>query len=318
MESIDVTQIRPLLQELGDEALKYFDDVADSLPPGPVKPAFSWPDDDEPTLWASSSEKLQGRANELVRRLLPGCAALAEATKRSSLTGPEDLHAVKIATKGLRAALLLRRYTYHALDVIHDEGNVLGIRPPEQFERPVKSIGEAKEDFIDRMNVLVPIVRLVEYGNSTATQPIEGLGGTSKYRSGTAFIMMWMDPQHPELSDVCDAVKGVFNQFSIRAVRADDIEHEGMISEKVLNEIRSAEFLFADLTGSRPNVYYEVGYAHALGKRVILFRKAGTDLHFDLSGYNCPPYANLRDLKEKLTKRLEGMTNRIAAAPDKL
>jgi hypothetical protein len=43
---------------------------------------------------------------------------------------------------------------------------------------------------------------------------------------------------------------------------------------------------------------------------VILFRKAGTGLHFDLAGYNCPQYENLRDLKEKLTQRLRALTNK--------
>ena len=119
-----------------------------------------------------------------------------------------------------------------------------------------------------------------------------------------------MDPSQPELEDIRDAVVEAFRSFGVAAVRADDIEHEGVITERVITEIQTSEFLFADLSGARPNVYYEVGYAHALGKRVILFRKKGTGMHFDLAGYNCPEYENIRDLKTKLTKRLESLTNR--------
>jgi len=98
--------------------------------------------------------------------------------------------------------------------------------------------------------------------------------------------------------------------LDVRALRGDDIEHEDLITSRILSEIKTSEFCFADLSGSRPNVYYEVGYAHALPRRVILFRKEGTGLHFDLAGYNCPEYESLRDLKEKLTHRLRALTNK--------
>ena len=130
--------------------------------------------------------------------------------------------------------------------------------------------------------------------------------------------MMWMDPKQKELIDTLDAVKEVFSSFEIKAVRADDIEHEDLISQKVLDEIRTSEFLFADLTGARPNVYYEIGYAHALGKRVMLYRKSDTGIHFDLAGYNCPEYENLRDLRTKLTKRLEEVTSKSPSAPEEI
>jgi len=261
--------------------------------------------------WKQVPTESQRTAEDLVSRLLAFGARLAEAAKSSTLAGPEDQRDVKLSVKAMRAALRLRNFQYVEADVLHDEGTVLGLRPASQSEAFGLDPKDARERFLSSAQSLAAVLRIIE---ASAQELSPTFGATApppaKYRAGTAFIMMWMDPTHPELTDVADAVRGVFRAFDIRAVRADDIEHEGLITDRVINEIRTAEFLFADLSGTRPNVYYEVGFAHALGKRVILFRKSGTGVHFDLAGYNCPEYENLRDLKEKLSRRLVSLTNR--------
>jgi len=139
-----------------------------------------------------------------------------------------------------------------------------------------------------------------------------GLGEerTLDIKRNTAFVLMAMDPSNPELIDVYQAIKDVCGDYDINAYRADDIEHQDRITDVILREIRTCEFLIADLSHERPNVYYEVGYAHALGKRPILYRKYGTRLHFDLSVHNVPEYRNITELKNLLSKRLEAILGR--------
>lgn len=134
----------------------------------------------------------------------------------------------------------------------------------------------------------------------------------SKHVPNTAFVMMWMDTSHPELEDIWDAIDDVCNSFGIKADRADKVQHQDKITDLVLRRIEESEFLIADLTGERPNVYYEVGYAHAINKRPILYRKQDTRLHFDLSVHNAPEYKNVGELKKLLNERLEAILGRKA------
>jgi nucleoside 2-deoxyribosyltransferase len=121
---------------------------------------------------------------------------------------------------------------------------------------------------------------------------------------------MAIDRNNPDLEDVYEAIKNVCREFGINAYRADEIEHQESITERVIAEIKTSEYLIADLTLERPNVYYEIGHAHALDLHPILYRKSGTKLHFDLAGHNVPEYKNTTELRKILRKRLEAITGR--------
>lgn len=127
-----------------------------------------------------------------------------------------------------------------------------------------------------------------------------------------AIILLHMNPGQPGPKELCDAIKVVCRRFGIQAFHADDIQHPDRITDVVLQYIAESEFVIAVLTNAGPNVDYEVGYAHALNVRPILFREAGTELHFNLSLHNVPEYKDLVELKSLLHQRLEAIFGRVA------
>lgn len=132
-------------------------------------------------------------------------------------------------------------------------------------------------------------------------------------------------PFAPEFLDVYElGIKAATSEVDAYAERVDQQHFTDSILERVLNQITKADVLIADMTGKNPNVYYEVGYAHALNKPVLLITQSIDDIPFDLKHRPHTPYrvdaiAKLKDtLRPKITAALNDAgrgRNLIAPCP---
>lgn len=87
--------------------------------------------------------------------------------------------------------------------------------------------------------------------------------------------------------------------------RVDEQIYEGGMMQRIYNQITKADVIVSDMTGRNPNVFYETGYAHALGKRVIMLTQDGADIPFDLKDYPHIVYqGKITALKDELERRV--------------
>jgi hypothetical protein len=303
--------MRARMRAISEAASRFFVSAQADTKDGP--PFVRMRDTDH--YWRMLPGELQVESQNLQRDVLRLVGDLASVAKRNPLISQADEHDLRKAIKQLRASLNLHAYRSWDAEVLNDQDTVLGVTAAGQAEDEPADPVSAGRMFSSAISVLSRQLELIEATPDVAlARERESNPDIAKYRKDTVFVMMWIDPSRAELEDVFEAIKECCTSFGLRAQRADEIEHEGVITDRVLSEIRTSEFLIADLTGERPSVYYEVGYAHALGKRVIMYRRAVTKIHFDLASYNCPEYKNVTELRERLTKRLEDATNRRGRA----
>lgn len=121
-------------------------------------------------------------------------------------------------------------------------------------------------------------------------------------RCPKAFVVMQFTAPYNELWK--SVVEPVCKSKNIEAKRADDDYGPGMIIADVVQAIRESSVVIAEITPTNANVYYEVGYAHALGKPTILIAERGTKLPFDISGFRVLMYENSIDGKAKFEQGL--------------
>lgn len=79
----------------------------------------------------------------------------------------------------------------------------------------------------------------------------------------------------------------VADKAGMRLRRADDITGPGVILQDIVTDISEATVVVAEISSRNPNVFYELGFSHAMNKPTILLAKRGEELPFDVAGYRC-------------------------------
>src|SRR5262245_57913520 len=133
----------------------------------------------------------------------------------------------------------------------------------------------------------------------------------------TCFVVM---PFHALFETEYQRVlKPAIEGTGLECVRGDEIYSRAAIINDIWQSLRQSRVVVAELSGQNPNVMYEIGLAHAIGKPVIVLTRNQEDVPFDLKGLrylfhdtNNPEWGE--NLRAELAKKIRGVLETPALA----
>lgn len=117
-----------------------------------------------------------------------------------------------------------------------------------------------------------------------------------------------MMPFKTEFSSVHEGIRRACSAAGYRCLRVDDIWEESTVIQDIFNLIFRAHVVVVDFTGKNPNVMYETGIAHTLGKHVVPISQSLSDVPFDMAHHRILTYLpnneGIETMVYKLTAKL--------------
>lgn len=130
------------------------------------------------------------------------------------------------------------------------------------------------------------------------------------------FILMPFSNSSPyqQTQDVYQVhVKPTLGRLGLKCVRADDIFGPTPIMEDIWHHILKSRLVLAEVTGRNPNVFYELGIAHTVGRQAIVITQNEGDIPFDIKAFRYVKYdlspIGLRDFEHQLERSVSAVLN---------
>jgi hypothetical protein len=116
----------------------------------------------------------------------------------------------------------------------------------------------------------------------------------------------WSNNVHDMIELACGEVAATV--ADLRWQRADGISEPGRITDQIVNAILNAALIVADVTGYNPNVMFELGFADAAGKPIVVLNQNLDENPFDIKDWRAIVYdpARLADARTELVSFIRG------------
>lgn len=176
------------------------------------------------------------------------------------------------------------RYSYQLglpaipVDVIWDVRNELSIGDWE-FNRTHWAVKD-----VDLFQVLIGILPARRH------QPkVFALTSAEQIEANTVSLMM---PFREEFDRVYLAIEHLASEIGFACRRVDDMSRSSMIMQDIVSLLDRSSVVIVDCTNCNPNVFYELGIAHTLGREVILITQTPSAMPFDIRHLRHLQYLN--------------------------
>jgi len=171
---------------------------------------------------------------------------------------------------------------------IASAGSILNLQPNHPYSVQVTQRGQRIGMVVDNVPIFEQVLPRPVPGKQVGlfawgTSPVYFEDIKAQPERPRAFVAMpFIEPFNTIYREV---IKPEADALGFNVIRIDEISAPGIIFEDIKREIAEAKVVIAEITAPNQNVFYELGYAHALNKPTILLAQRGKELPFDIRSY---------------------------------
>jgi len=197
---------------------------------------------------------------------------------------------------------------------IRGAGSIQNLQAGRAYELEVRQAGQRILMLVDGIQIFEEVLASPLAGNQV------GLYAWGRQEITFTKLQVWSErprafvamPFHEPFNSMYrEVIRPEGERLGLDVIRVDELTGPGIIFEDIKREISESKVVIAEITDPNQNVFYELGYAHALNKPTILLARRGRELPFDIRSYRVIFYDDTiggkPEVERNLTKHLRSV-----------